>query len=484
MRFNFLLGAAAFTLLLFFASCDNTTNEIGTTLTDNVDHLEITSNTYFATSRSTEVHSVVSRSATGYLGRIIDPETGSRITGDFMTQFNCPEKYSLYKIDSIASKDENGMVYADSCEVRLFYTSYYGDSLSTMKITLYELDHPMLEDKNYYSDFSPLENGYVRADGIKKSHTYSLVNTKEKSNKKKESNYVDNICVRLNDPYTDRNGNVYNNFGTFILRNYYSHPEYFKNSYEFAKNLLPGFFFKVTGGLGAMAYISIPQLNIYCRHYIKKDSIATGLTLFNGTEEVLQTTTITNDQAAISALVEDETCTYIKSPSGIFTEVTLPVDEIIQGHENDTINTATITFKRINNEHWSKYSLPASSTLLLLETDSVSSFFERGKIPNSKQSFLTSYNSSSNSYVFSNIAGLVTTMHKAKIEGLKKDPQWLAKHPNWNKVTLVPVKTTTTTSSTSTTIVTGVTNDMSLTSTRLVGGRTPIEVNVIYSKFK
>ncbi len=485
MRLNFLLGVAVVSAVMFCASCDSTTNEIGTTLTDNVDHLEITSNTYYATSRSVEVTSVVSRSVMGYLGRIIDPETGARITGDFMTQFNCPEKYSLYSIDSIASRDANGEIYADSCEVRLFYTSYYGDSLSTMKVTLYELERPMLENINYYSDFSPLEQGYVRSGGIMKHQAYTLVNSKEKSTKKSSDEYADNICIRLNDPYTARDGKTYRNFGTFVLQNYYSHPEYFKNSYEFAKHIAPGFFFKMTGGLGSMAYVSIPQLNIYYRRYVNgKDSITSGLTLFNGTEEVLQTTTITNDHAAISWLVDDPSCTYIKSPSGIFTEVTLPVDEIVKGHENDTINTAKITFNRINNEHWSNYSLPAPSTLLLLETDSVSSFFESGKVPNSKQSFLSSYNSTSNSYVFSNIGGIISAMYHAKVQGLNSDPQWLAKHPNWNKVTLVPVSTTTTTSSASTTIVTGVTNDMSLTSTRLQGGQTPIAINVIYSKFK
>lgn len=484
MRVISFFGAAVVSVMMLITSCDSTTNEIGTSLTDKVDHLEITSNTYYATSRSVEVPSVVSRSATGYLGRIIDPETGARITGDFMTQFNCPEKYTLQKIDSIASRDADGQVYADSCEVRLFYTKFYGDSLSTMKVTLYELERPMLENTNYYSDFDPLEQGFVRADGIKKNQTYTLVNTNEKKSKKKSDNYVDNICVRLNEPYTDRNGKVYNNFGTFVLQNYYNHHEYFKNSYEFAKHILPGFFFKVTGGLGSMAYISIPQLNIYYRKYINKlDSTAMGLTLFNGTEEILQTTTITNDHVAISTLVEDESCTYIKSPSGIFTEVTLPVDEIIKGHENDTINTAKITFNRINNENWSKYSLPASSTLLMLECDSLTTFFEKGNIPNSKRSFLTTYNSSTNSYVFSNIEALIRAMYKAKTNGLKSDPQWVAKHPNWNKVTLVPVSTSTTTSS-NTTIVTGVTNDMSLTSTRLAGGRTPIAINVIYSKFK
>ncbi|MBP5506609.1 MAG: DUF4270 domain-containing protein [Prevotella sp.] len=487
MKLKFLLGVAVATLMVFTA-CEDTTDGIGISLTDNVDHLEVSTNTFYATTRSVGINSVVSRNTMGYLGCIKDPETGALITGDFMTQFNCLENYKVTLLDSIASLDADGKVIADSCEVRLFYTNYYGDSLATMKLTLYELDHPMTEEIQYYSDFSPLDEGYVREDGICKTQAYSLYNateSKEKSSTSKE--YVNNICVRLNEPYTDRKGNHYNNFGTYILRNYFEHPEFFKNSNVFTRNLLPGFFFKMSGGLGSMAYVSIPQLNIFYRMHIKNksgnDSIVSRFTLFNGTEEILQTTTITNDAVAISDLVNDNSCTYIKSPSGIFTEVTLPVDEIVRGHENDTINTAKIAFNRINNEQWNKYNLPAPKTLLMLETDSVTSFFEKGKLANYKQSFISNYSSSSNKYVFNNIGGLINAMYAAKTSGLKSDPDWVSKHPNWNKVMLVPVTTTSTTTSTSSTILTGGSHDMSLSSTRLIGGTTPIIINVIYSRF-
>ena len=487
MKLRFLLGVAVATFMVF-ASCEDTTDGIGISLTDNEDHLEVSTNTFYATTRSVAINSVVSRNTMGYLGCIKDPETGALITGDFMTQFNCLENYKITLRDSIASLDADGNVMADSCEVRLFYTKYYGDSLATMKLTLYELDHPMSEGIQYYSDFSPLDEGYVREDGICKTQAYSLYNASESKEKTKTSReYVNNICVRLNEPYTDRKGNHYNTFGTYILRNYYEHPEYFKNANVFTRNLLPGFFFKMSGGLGSMAYVTIPQLNIFYRMHIKDksgiDSIVPRITLFNGTEEILQTTTITNDAVAISDLVSDNSCTYIKSPSGIFTEVTLPVDEIVRGHENDTINTAKIAFNRINNEQWNKYNLPAPQTLLMLEKDSVTTFFEKGKLANYKRSFISNFSSSSNKYIFNNIGGLINAMYAAKTAGLKSDPDWVSKHPDWNKVMLVPVTTTSTKTSTNSTILTGVSHDMSLTSTRLVGGTTPIVISVIYSRF-
>ena len=60
-------------------------------------------------------------------------------------------------------------------------------------------------------------------------------------------------------------------------------------------------------------------------------------------------------------------------------------------------------------------------------------------------------------------------------------------NPQWNKAIVVPITLTTTTSSGTTTVIKAV-NDMSLTNTRLVGGKqntnTPLTISIIYSKFK
>ena len=446
MKIKFIAALAASVLML--ASCDETTNTLGITLNTTADNLAVASNTFKASSRSVAIESVISRSTIGYLGRIQDPETGAHISGDFMTQFACLEGFKMMPIDSLTVRDSEGHVMADSCEIRLFYSSYYGDSLATMKMKVYELDHPMMEDQRYYSDFDPLEAGYVRTDGIAKEKVYSLVNTSEAEEKKNNGLYVN-----------------------------------FRNSYTFLKNVQPGFFFKMTGGQGSMAYIVSPQLNIYYKAGSTAAYATSRMTLFNGTEEVLQTTTVTNEDAALQELVADNSCTYIKSPSGIFTEITLPVDEIMVGHENDTINTAKMYLNRLNNESWNKFALPAPSTLLLVEADSLSTFFENSKLANHKTSYLAAFTSATNRYTFGNISNLIASMYRAKINGLRNDPNWVAHHPNWNKVMAVPVKTNYITYNNSS-VLTSVTNDMSLTSTRLVGGSTPINIEVIYSKFE
>ena len=84
---------------------------------------------------------------------------------------------------------------------------------------------------------------------------------------------------------------------------------------------------------------------------------------------------------------------------------------------------------------------------------------------------------------------MITLMAQKKADGLKSDPNWVAKHPDWNKAVLVPISLLTKTSSDyygyTTTTVTGLQHQLGLSSTKLVGGaNSPIEVKVIFAKFK
>lgn len=463
------------------ASCDDTTDSIGNSLTDNMDMLKVTTDTFNVATRSIVADSVLSRSTTGYLGKIRDIETGNYITGDFMAQFSTLENYKLPEKDSIVSL-QDGEVIADSCSIRLFYTDYYGDSLATMNITAYEMNEPMKEGVKYYSNFDPIAEGLIRNDGMKVNKTYTLTDLSiSDEDRADESSYTPNIKINLNKPYTDKNGVTYNNYGTYIMRMYYEDPDRFKNSYNFIHEVCSGFYFKTNDGIGSMAYITVSQLNIYFRYL--NDSTYVGTTSFSATEEVLQTTNISNDKQNIAGLANDNTCTYLKTPAGIFTEITLPVDEITENHSNDTINTAKISLTRINNNTHDEYSLSAPSTLLMIPKDSLYTFFENGDNVDYKKSFIATYSSSTNQYTFNNISGMITYMADIKKKGLAENSNWLNEHPDWNRVVVIPVSVTTNSSSQIVKIV----HDMSLTSTKLVGGSEnpyePIKINVIYSKF-
>lgn len=488
------IGIGAFTMLvLTMTSCDETTGMLGTTLSDNLNNLNIVSDTFDIKSSSRSLNPVINKSSIGYLGHIKDPQTKDFITGNFLTQFHTSENYSLPDIETIISKNElDGKIIADSCEIRLYYRSFFGDSLATMKVEALELDHAINEQDVYYSNFDPFANNLIREDGIKQATTYTLQDQHLSQAEKATATYINHIKIPFNSIYTDKKGNSYDNYGSYILQTYYEHPEYFQNSTKLINNVIPGFYFQHKGGIGSMAYVSSSALNVYFR-YKENDSIYNAVASFAGTEEVLQASRITNSLDILDKLIADKTCTYLKTPAGIYTELTLPIDEILLGHENDTINSARLVIPRINDELTESYKLPVAQDILILPHDSIHSFFANNKLTDNKTSFLTSLKTTKsdndaspiNSYTFSNIGAMISYLAECKQKGMQQSDNWLLEHPNWNKVAIIPVSLTQVLDATTQTYtITKITNNMALSSTKLVGGDdNKLQLTVIYSRF-
>ena len=479
---------------LTFAACDDTTEGIGGCITNKIDNINISDSAFNVTTKSIVAGAVLSRNNTGLIGKMKDPETGNYVKGDYMTQLSVLPTFSVDTLDYIKQAN-NGSIEADSCYLLVSYNASYGDTIAPMKVTAYEMTKPMAEDQEYYSDYNAFDHGWVSENNPHWSSNYNLANTSD----------VKNFKIYLNKKY-EKDGKTYKNYGSYIMQTYAEHPEYFKTNYKFLHNVCPGFYIKNVGGTGNMAKIWNTELIFYwTRHKtIKakdgvKDSTAVsiGYNRFDGTEEVLQLNKIENDTENLEKLAsqDQKKCTYLKSPAGIFTEVTLPIEDIMKGHEKDTLNTASISFPRLNNDNEDNpYNFATPSTILMVQKDSLQSFFEKSKLADNRTSYTASYSSTGtykNAYTFQNIANLVSAMYKNKGKG-----------ENWNKVVLVPVNVITTTQG-YTTVISKINHDMSLASTRLIVGTDdpdkdyttdkktgkkvasgPIRIKVIYSKFK
>jgi putative lipoprotein len=153
------------------------------------------------------------------------------------------------------------------------------------------------------------------------------------------------------------------------------------------------------------------------------------------------------------------------------------MSDIMAGHRNDSVNSAKIILYRQNNTSESAYHFNIPKNLVMLPSDSLQSFFANNRIPDNKTSFLATYNSTTNSYVFNNISGIVNLFMRH------------TNSANWGKVVVVPVELQTVTQGTGNnqqTKITKVSHEMGLTSTKLLGnspGRNNIEISVIYSRF-
>ena len=466
---------------LLIAGCDDNTSTMGIPSKD--EEVFPSYGTFLAYTHSEAMDSVLGNSTSSYLGSIDDPETGTRIRADFAAQFHTFENYSFPKFDLMFPDDgvkrTTDSIRCDSVEVRLYFSNYYGAKNAPLKLEVYPLDknNVLQEEEDYYTDTNldqfVLPGSEPIATKVFTTEDYNLADAERNS-----ATHADNVRIMLPDTV-----------GSLIMRAYYDHPEYFKDSYTFIRKVCPGFLFKIRSGNGSMLSVDVSTLNIYFNFYdkVKRDSTCSALARFAATPEVIQSTRFSNDD--MQSLVEEDDCTYLKTPAGIMTVAQLPINEIYQNHETDSVSRAQLTFTRLNNTKPSTQSLGIPQSLLLVRKADATSFFKKRSVADSKTSYTTSYSSTYNTYTFNNICRLISLCRKEKLAGMKAEnlteQEWEQKHPDWNKVVLIPVSISTATDTYGETHQVSVTHDMSMNSIRLQGGpNTPIKMQVIYSRFK
>ena len=472
-----------FIYILLLGSCTETTDTIGTSLTDIERTFSETAATYPITSRSVKSFNVFSRGRNGYLGKAKDLETDCYLTCNYMTQMRTIGMHQFPDVMSVnidpakynPAIERWKQVEADSCWLELYVLSSVGDSLSPMKVSVREMSEPYEEGVTYYVDFDPEALNMIRTGkGTVNSYmTYTTSNHIFSDAERAKANFTNYISIGLNDSIYDKNDPTvkYNNYGTYLMRKFYDPAthENFLNQYKFTHNICPGFYIKHAGGIGNIATIYAARLVVAYVGVVQEQPLYSG---FGGTEEVIQKSSLSQSDTELQKLLDNNTCTYIKSPAGIWTELELPVEDIMNGHENDTLNTARVFIPRINNEYINEYAFNVPKNILMIPTDSISDFFDNQKVANFRNTYIATYGSKTNGYTFNNISILISNLYRKKQAGNVS--------PNWNKVTLIPVETTYSTVSTSATqVLTKVTHDMSMSSTRLM--KDGLQISVIYS---
>ncbi len=463
------------------ASCDESTSSLG--VFSETDRLSHSTEIFEVHTRSLAMDSVLAESNISYLGDITDPETGSRIQASFAAQFHTFEDYSLpnknrlFPLDStIAIQPDHSVdsVKCDSAEIRLYFDSYYGEGGNPMKLEVFELDKQKVleEDSTYFSNLN-LEQYIPSGAQPLATKMFSPEDYTISDAERESSKHVDNIRIKLP-----------NKFGTSMLQTYYKHPEYFKDSYAFIRNVFPGVYIRVKSGNGTMVGVIVSTLNLYFTYYdeVEADSVYNGIARFAATPEVIQSTQIKNGD--VQTLLDNKQCTYLKTPAGIYTEMELPISEIYRSHKADSVNKAKLILTRYNKEQ-NDYAFGTPKTLLLVRKQNMYSFFENHEVSDDLTSYTADFNSTYNTYTYENMCRLISYCQHEKLYGMAKDglteAQWEAQNPDWNKVVLIPVNTSTNSSG----YQVSVTHDLGLNSIQLVGGEShPLQMQVIYSRFE
>ena len=447
-------------------SCDDSTTGIGDSTIAAGDSIPAGAAVYKAHTRSILADSVYARTSTAYLGKYTDPQFGE-FTADFIAQFNCTDNFEF---------PEN-VQEITGLQLRMFYETYFGDSLNAMRLQVDTLSKviPEKELKTFYTSVDPAQ--YFNPD----SKPVARKAFAARGAATKDSTIISYDNYGNAEPYSYywQDVKLPTALGQHMYDKYKENKNNYKDAEQFIKNVLKGFYVHCTHGDGTILYINDLQLRLNFTYLTesasgKKDSLVNGATVFAATKEVIQANRFQNSDRLQELAAETEH-TYLKTPAGIFTEVTLPVEEIAEIHMRDTLNAVSVTFTRYNEKTNSKYPMGIPQHLLMVRKCDMYNFFEKNETFDGLTSFVATYTSSgadANIYSFPNIAPLISTCINEKKQG-KQDE-------DWDKVVLIPVKAETDSNNS----IIGVKSNLDMESACLIGGeKDPIKIQVLYTTF-
>ena len=448
-------------------SCDDSTTGIGESTIATGDKISSGMATYHVNTRTILADSIYARTNRAYLGKYTDPQFGE-FSSDFIAQFNCTDDFKFPEhIQEITG-----------IHLKLYYTSFFGDSLNAMRLQVDTLNKviPETDLKTFYTSIDPtkyydanakpLARKAYAARGASVRDTTYIYTDMYGEETKRLTNYWQEVKLPLS-------------LGQHMYDKYAADSTNYKDAEKFIKNVLKGVYIHSTHGDGTILYIDDIFLNLNFKYLVesssgKVDSLINGTVVFAATKEVIQANRFKNSER-LSELAEETHCTYLKTPAGLYTEVTLPIEEIAGIHKRDTINAAAISFTRYNEKSESAYPMEAPQYLLMVRKSEMYSFFENNKTFDGKTSFFAEFSSSGetgNTYSFTNIAPLISYCMAEKESGNYTE--------DWNKVVLIPVDTELDSGGN----IIGIKNSLQMQSASMVGGENnPIEMHVLFTTF-
>jgi hypothetical protein len=348
----------------------------------------------------------------GLLGEFFDPSYGT-IKAGYVCQFY--PSYGFYNIDSIVDNK------IDSIFLNIYYT-FQGDSLAPMELSVYPVIVPL--DKDYYTNRDPSALCNMRQPLVRYGYTARNMNISDTL--MVQSNYDHFLSIHMPVEFGQ----------SFLEEARKPQPNAYSSIQKFTE-FFPGTYLTTTFGTGSLLNVSSTEMRIYYRtnHIIAasdgSDSavVRNRTAIFPVTKEVIQLNNIKSTNASL--LQPNDEKVYLKSPAGVFTELVIPIRDIITGIGKKKFNSVKLSLEAYPRDEW-EYALDfpglgplASSTsyksqLLLIEPDSVKNFFEQQKVSDNITSFTTTFNASTYTYNFSNIANVVqNAIDKAPDKDLK-----------------------------------------------------------------
>lgn len=544
-------------LAITFFGCDDNTAGLGLGMFPGSDqNINGKLTTFDVRTESVHAGQIYAMSNIGYVGKFTDDVFGTYQAG-FLAELNCtegmtfPGVYNYEKntsldsrnkatqtmvgeggdekdkkdIEFIYTKDDKGndilIGNIHTIELYLWYDTYFGDSLTASRLSVYKLGDAakeLNEDNAYYTDINPEE--FYNPQNLLGTKAYTAVDLSVKDSIRNLSTYVPSVHVSFKDDMAKKIGK------DIITKAYKSGSNFDRKA---LKEAFAGLYVKSDYGDGTILYIDQVQMNVVYKCYAvdtitgsilqrkvihdgeSKDSTYYGYRMFTSTREVIQANSLDNDKDAIQSCINNPDWTYLKSPAGIFTQITLPVSEIADKLQGDTLNAVKLGIPIYNEASNKKFGMSVPRSVLLIRKKHKDTFFEKNQLSDGITSSLFDYSSYTNSfteYTYNNITQLINdcladgerdaaekkfsnhetitlqvTNSEGKTESKTVDniKDW-EEFSDWNKVVLIPVLVTKDSSSSnsyygsSSSQVISIQHDLKPSYARLKGGTNPANV--------
>jgi hypothetical protein len=400
-------------------------SNIGTSIRPETDNLVVNSASFNLNSSTFVPEAIYVRTSTPLLGELNDKNYGA-VKADYMAQVYARPGFNFNAVnnkDSVIYDMKNPLDSMinnslDSAVLRIYYDTYYGDSLTPMVVSAYKVQKQL--PRNFYSnvDFTPYveplellgSNGYTGKD---MSVSDSLRNTED------YSPYVD---IKLTNKVKDS-----------FLEKVKNEPSVFENQESF-EQFFPGVYLKNTYGNGTMLRVVNTYIVFFYRSYHDRKPDGSPLTGSAGqdssyiinhskyigvTPDVIQLNSVTNPLQVNQDMINSDSATYVTSPGGYFTQINIPVKEIMNELNKNTtatnkyLNGLTLSvraYKPVDNV----FSATPPPYMLLVRKDMMNEFFEKNSLPDSKTSYVATYSADTvnnvYTYNFGNLNQLALTL--------------------------------------------------------------------------
>ena len=411
---------------IIYTACNDTIGRVGLDMMPGDKIVNVFDTTVFVSAKTVEVDSIYAKTTNGFLGEFYDPSYGN-IKSSYICQYY-PSVGFPY-LDSIVG----GKI--DSVRLNIYYSTVIGDTLAPMEVTVYPVNK--LLDKNYYTNSNPEDFCDMNNPFAKYSFTARNMNISDSLLQVWQTNYGYYSYISIPLPVK---------IGQDYLDSLMAKKQTTMGLDDFL-NFFPGTYLKTTYGAGCMLPIDMTQIFLYYTRLTSTltdsngNNDSTGYVVssaaFTVTKEIIQLNKFENTNPAF--LLQDDTAkTYLKTPAGVFTELTIPIKQIVQGIGKMKFSSVALSLKAYPASDWN-YSLQfpgsassmvptlssdgtigASAKLLLIEPDSVANFFENTKVADGQTTFTTQLNASTYTYDFPNISNLIqSAINKAPDQDLR-----------------------------------------------------------------